>query len=871
MAENFVLQLLHHSDFEGNTNAIEDAPRLAALFDYFDNSYVGNTLKLSAGDNWIPSPWYSSQLSTQKPLQSALQKVYETYFGLSNGTLTGLQVSPGVIDQAILNILGIQVSALGNHDFDEGDGALARIIKMSKNSSDTTLDAASITNIGTLFPYISANLDFSKSSSLSDTYSSTSRPINEMSIRFNGNQAIDSASEIQSLLDQDRIAPATTIQVDGELIGIVGATTQRLAAISSPRNVTVIGASNDDMAILAQQVQTEVNALLAANPGMNKVILISHLQDYKNEVALAKLLSGVDIIIGGGSDAIFADQTDVLRAGHVASETYPLVQTGVDGKPVLLVNTDGQYQYLGRLVVEFNENGEVLPNSIKPADSGAYAATDSMIQSLYGSTNPYSEGSTAALVKQLADAVDGIIGAKIDNVAGFTNVYLNGERSGVRNQETNFGNLTADANLAAVRSHIEQNMPEQNSINLVSLKNGGGIRAGIGLPLGTSGPEAPFGGTVTQLDIETALAFNNGLALVETNAAGLVSLLEHGLANAGTTNGRFPQIGGFSLSYDTDRPVGNRIVSLQIDGQDGKAGTPIVVDGKLDANPEMRVNIATLDFLATNNGDGYPFKEVATKITPLVQTSVKNFDTPLAEQNALFKFMKTNFGSLASAYDNPDVGVAQDARLQNLDERQDTVLDDQLSAIQTSSIISGGLGTDTIVFDGNQKDYIVVRDQALVTIAKINQPANTTKFVNAERLKFNDGIVDLEFTTVQSQIATLYDKLVNRQADLDGFQFWAKSISNGNDIGDIAMGILASNEYAQATGHNVGSASVAQNINKLYQELYGREADSGGSTFWQSKISQGNIDLAGVAQILITMQDNTGFVPLAANHWDFFV
>jgi len=234
MAENFVLQLLHHADFEGNTNALEDAPRLAALFDHFDDTYVGNTLKLSAGDNWIPSPWYNSQQPEETALVAALQDAYETHFGLSEGTLSALTVSPGVIDQAILNLIGIDASTLGNHDFDQGDTAVARIIGMSLDEQATTLDASAITNLGTLFPYLSTNLDFSGSEALSGMFSSAALPIEDMSIRLNDVQALDNASGIESLASQARIAPATTVEVDGELIGIVGATTQRLAAISSP-------------------------------------------------------------------------------------------------------------------------------------------------------------------------------------------------------------------------------------------------------------------------------------------------------------------------------------------------------------------------------------------------------------------------------------------------------------------------------------------------------------------------------------------------------------------------------------------------------------------------------------------------------------
>ena len=34
------------------------------------------------------------------------------------------------------------------------------------------------------------------------------------------------------------------------------------------------------------------------------------------------------------------------------------------GAPVLLVNTDGDYRYVGRLVVDFDDQGVVIPGSV---------------------------------------------------------------------------------------------------------------------------------------------------------------------------------------------------------------------------------------------------------------------------------------------------------------------------------------------------------------------------------------------------------------------------------------------------------------------------------------------------------------------------
>ena len=64
------------------------------------------------------------------------------------------------------------------------------------------------------------------------------------------------------------------------------------------------------------------------------------------------------------------DETDRLRNGDTAQGTYPIFTTDADGKPVAIVNTDGNYKYVGRLVVEFNENGEIIPESYDPTVSG---------------------------------------------------------------------------------------------------------------------------------------------------------------------------------------------------------------------------------------------------------------------------------------------------------------------------------------------------------------------------------------------------------------------------------------------------------------------------------------------------------------------
>jgi hypothetical protein len=73
----FTLQVLHASDFEAAVDAVQDAPRFAAIVDVLEDTYA-NTIKLSSGDNYIPGPFLSS--GEDSSLSAALKTSYESYY-----------------------------------------------------------------------------------------------------------------------------------------------------------------------------------------------------------------------------------------------------------------------------------------------------------------------------------------------------------------------------------------------------------------------------------------------------------------------------------------------------------------------------------------------------------------------------------------------------------------------------------------------------------------------------------------------------------------------------------------------------------------------------------------------------------------------
>ena len=589
------------------------------------------------------------------------------------------------VDIALHNLMGVQASGLGNHEFDLGSNVLVAAFGGGSGFG------------GAQFPYISANLDVSADSSLKARYTDTL-----------ATTGLEEASALKG-----RLAPSAIITEGGEKIGLVGATTQILESISSPSGTKVKdndSVRSDDMDLLAAQLQPVINDLIAQ--GVNKIILMAHLQMLANEKLLATKLQGVDIILAAGSNTRLGDANDtaVAFAGHDArfADTYPLVIKDKDGKNTLVVNTDNEFTYLGRLVVDFDGAGQIRLDSLaaNTAINGAYASTDANVATAWGtsvdqlSTTAYASSTRGGQVKALTDAVQSVITAKDGSVYGYADVYLEGERIAVRNQETNLGNITADANTYALEQALGSAAAQTY---IVSLKNGGGIRAQIGT---LSAPKAdgtvdklPPDGGVSQLDVENSLRFNNQLMSFETTPAGLKAILEHGVASLGS-QGRFPQLGGVSFSYDPDLTAGSRISDIAL--VDDGYHVNLYNDGVLLAGAPDKITMVTLNFLA-NGGDSYPIKANGENFRYVVEQAAGGFaltapvdetkvftdtatisaavgtSTLLGEQRAFEVYMKAFHATPQTAYKEAETTEAQDTRIQNLNVRAEDVLATQLS------------------------------------------------------------------------------------------------------------------------------------------------------------------------------------------------
>ncbi|MCR0981560.1 choice-of-anchor I family protein [Roseomonas populi] len=726
---NFTLQILHASDFEAGLAATTRAAQFAAIIDKLEDQ-AANSITLSSGDNYIPSPFNAAE--TDPTVKDELIDLYAWLLGVPAASLSGLTLNPAAIDIAIMNALGVQASVFGNHEWDFGSTAVANAIDFAKGSGTTS---AAVTSIGAMFPYLSSNLDFSNDAAMRNLFTAALRDASSYATT-----AADLATPeaLNAEAADAQVSPWTVITENGQQIGVLGVTTQLLASISSVGGVTVKDPAGDggvdNMDELAAILQPLIDQMTAQ--GLNKIILLSHLQQYQNELELAGKLSGVDVIIAGGSHAVFANEGDALNPGDTASETYPVIVEGADGKSTAIVNTGNEYSYVGRLTVTFDENGDIIPDSITEENSGAIAVNDETVADLWGNEDAYAEGTRGGEVKAVTDAIADVISAKDGNVLGYTDVYLEGRRGEVRTEETNLGNLSADANLF-VAKQVDAGVT-------VSIKNGGGIRAEIGsYGLGADAPELPPQGNpdagkpvggVSQLDIENSLRFNNALSIVTLTAEELERVFEHAVAATanGATPGQFGQFGGVSFSFDAtlqaqrlnaDGSVaqeGERVRNLVILDENGNVLDTIVRDGELVGDANRAIKVVTLSFLADiPGGDSYPIGLYADSRVDLLNNAAlsdgaANFAAKGSEQDALAEYLKANHGTKETAFDQADTTPAGDERIQNLGAREDTVLGtlvdgdgiDRVLGSAGRDNIQGGEGNNTLIGNAGD-DYMV--------------------------------------------------------------------------------------------------------------------------------------------------------------------
>jgi len=600
-AQAFTLNLLHFSDGESSLLP--------------DNGVVSPATQPPTTFNYSGVSLFADLIDRQRNVSAT---DFDLLVTAGDNFLAGAQFEASLslpagqqfYDTTALELFNIDVGGIGNHEFDFGPDVLARFI-------DPEGDGVGFR------PFVSANL------------------------------VIPDSSPLKPLIQPSTVITKTVNGVE-ERVGVVGVTTPLLRSISSPGNVQTIGdtSTNPNFQQLVERVQAEVDNLTAQ--GIDKVVLVSHLQDLNEERVLATRLNNVDVIVAAGSDTRLANEDDPILplAGEARVPSYPLIfdsATGqevdnlaaVTGTPTLIVSTDGEYKYLGNLQVEFT-NGEI--SSILEPGSGPKPNAD-----IFGLTP------RADLVSQVQEPVAAFVESLQSTVVAQTNVPLDSLRANVRARSTFGGSLIADAiRDAAIDQATAQGLDASNI--LVGIQNGGGIR--------NDRQFAP-GDNITAFDTFDVLPFPNFVTVVQDiTGSELLSILERSVSSLTAPDlgggGQFLQLSGLEVVYDVTQPaqaitadgvitsLGSRIQSIFLAPGNDRTGQFIydVSQGGFQLpSSQTLFDLATIDFTA-RGGDNF----AALAAIPDSRKTILG----LTYQQALENYLTENLGGVVNAADIPN-------------------------------------------------------------------------------------------------------------------------------------------------------------------------------------------------------------------------
>ena len=309
---------------------------------------------------------------------------------------------------------------------------------------------------------------------------------------------------------QPLFAPYVIHQYGNKKVAYVGATTPETMILEGYSFYDTNGILLYDLKpkTFYQLIQQAVDAARAE--GADYVVLLSHVGETTqsmgfNSHLLVNNTRGIDVVLDGHSHEIFENAK----------------ATNLDGKEITVTQTGTQFANIGKLLI--TPDGKFITKLIKRSDipyenAKVTAATDSIHQMVKAVTSEVVAHSDYTLV--VSDENDQWV---------------------VRGEETNAGDLVADAYRFAMKADI-------------GFENGGGIRNDI------------HAGDISYGDIIGMLPYDNTLRRIAVTGQQLKDMLTRCTALVPELDGNFPQCSGLRFTIHSKSHQVSNIEVLQEDG-----------------------------------------------------------------------------------------------------------------------------------------------------------------------------------------------------------------------------------------------------------------------------------------------------------------
>lgn len=149
--------------------------------------------------------------------------------------------------------------------------------------------------------------------------------------------------------------------------------------------------------------------------------------------------------------------------------------------------------------------------------------------------------------------------------------------------------------------------------------------------------------------------------------------------------------------------------------------------------------------------------------------------------------------------------------------------------------LDGGNGLDIVRYALNSVDYKVLRRaDGSIDVQKPN--AEHDSLTGIERAQFADGSLAFDIAGNAGQAYRIYQAAFDRTPDAGGLSFWIKSMDAGMALIDVAKGFVASAEFQAVYGANPSNFDF---VERLYENVLGRDGEPGGVTYWIGQLDGG--------------------------------
>ena len=309
---------------------------------------------------------------------------------------------------------------------------------------------------------------------------------------------------------QPLFAPYVIRQYGSKKVAYVGATTPETMILEGYSFYDTNGVLMYDLKqqTFYQLVQQAVDA--ARKEGADYVVLLSHVGETPQSLGfsshrLVAATRGIDVVLDGHSH-------EIRPCDMVAN---------LDGREIPVTQTGTQFAYVGKLLI--TPDGRLTTQLIKRADI------------------PYENAQVTAAVDSIHQKVKAVTSEKVGHTDYTLVVSDENDQWIVRGEETNAGDLVADAYRHAMKADI-------------GMENGGGIRNDI------------MSGDITYGDIIGMLPYDNTLRRISVTATQLQQMLKRCTALTPVLDGNFPQVSGLRFTIHSKS---HRVSDIEIQQTDG--------------------------------------------------------------------------------------------------------------------------------------------------------------------------------------------------------------------------------------------------------------------------------------------------------------